>query len=130
MQINNQLSFTGFGYILININLSYFDKIHKHILLEWLRGNNQVLITNINYIYRGQTKSLRVVVEDHIANALIESIHKIVQQQLKPCIILDNNYQLTEDNRAEWKRKTNRIRDSRNSNTIRNTNRKIYNTIS
>jgi hypothetical protein len=113
-----------YGYSLLSINLNYFDNAQKRTLLNWIKVNTRVFLRSLNTSSSGDPKSLRVIVENPaIHMALIESIHKIVLPELKPCNTIVNDYQLTKDDKYEWTRKNRSIRNSRNSNIVNNPNR-------
>jgi hypothetical protein len=116
-----------YSYSLLSINLKYFDDIQKRTLLDWIKTNTRVFLRSVNITSSGypvilcDLQSIRVIVENPtIHKTLIESIHKIVFPELKPCNTIIDNYKLTEEEKYEWTRKNHNIRDSRNSNIVNN----------
>lgn len=106
-----QLTLEGLGYKLISINLRNLDTSHKHLLLNWLRQSPSVLIISIDYLYRAQATKVKCIITDNKYTELESSIHKIVFKELKPILVINDNYQLNKVNINDYTTKVNRIRN-------------------
>lgn len=108
-------------YLLIEINLYYFDQLRKNILHKWLANQTNILITKIDYYYQRRRKFTCIIPKRRYTD-IVNSISKVVKPELHPVSIIKEHYQLTKDNRYELKRKINRIRNINNRNIVNHTN--------